>query len=89
MQAEFVREYFKAMESEEMHYVHACHFFRLYGCTVDYSWNGFTVLYYGMFFEADERLGRGFYPRKKAYVIQEIYGGTGDLMQYSTWDSAN
>ena len=89
MQAEFVREYFKAMESDEMHYVHACHFFRLYGCTVDYSWNGFTVLYYGMFFEADERLGRGFYPRKKAYVIQEIYGGTGDLMQYSTWDLAN
>lgn len=89
MQAEFVREYFKAMESEEMHYVHACHFFRLYGCTVDYSWNGFTVLYYGMFFEADERLDRGFYPRKKAYVIQEIYGGTGDLMQYSTWFLAN
>ncbi len=89
MQAEFVREYFKAMESDEMHYVHACHFFRLYGCTVDYSWNGFTVLYYGMFFEADERLNRGFYPRKKAYVIQEIYGGTGDLMQYSTWDLAN
>ena len=89
IQAEFVRAYFDAMESDKMHYVHACHFFRLYGCTVDYSWNGFTVLYYGMFFEADERLGRGFYPRQKAYVIQEIYGGTGDLMQFATWEAAS
>ena len=88
-QADLVKEYFKAMESSSMSYVHACHFFRLYGCTLDYSWNGFTVLYYGMFFEPDQRLGRGFYPRTKAYTIQEIYGGKGDLMKFSTWDSTN
>lgn len=84
-QAALVKPYFDAMMSEDMRYVHACHFFRMYGCTVDFSWNGFTVLYYGMFFEPDERLNRGFYPRKKAYALQEIYGGTGDLAEFAEW----
>lgn len=86
-QAEFVQEYFNAMLSDEMHYVHACHFFRLYGCTTDYSWNGFTVLYYGIFLEPDETLNRGYYPRSKAYTLQRIYGGTGDLAKYAEWGS--
>ena len=88
-QADYVKEYFKAMESSSMSYVHACHFFRLYGCTLDYSCNGFTVLYYGMFFEPSQRLDRGFYPRTKAYTIQEIYGGKGDLLRYFDWELAN
>ena len=85
-QASFVQAYFDAMLSDKMPYVHACHFFRLYGCTTDYSWNGFTVLYYGIFLEPDETLGRGYYPRAKAYAVQKIYGGTGDLAKYARWD---
>lgn len=85
IQSYFVEKYFEAMQSEEMHYVRTCHFFRLFGCTLDYSWNGFTVLYYGMFFEPESRLNRGFYPRDKAYTIQRIYGGSGDLKKYAEY----
>lgn len=86
-QSYFISLYFDAMQSQEMHYVRTCHFFRMYGCTIDYSWNGFTVLYYGMFFEPSSYLDRGFYPRHKAYRIQEIYGGTGDLAEFASYSA--
>ena len=88
-QEKFIRAYFDAMESEEMKYVHACHFFRMFSSSIDYSWNGLTVLYYGMFTEANKDLDRGYYPTNKAYVIQDIYGGTGDLLKYSTYYSVH
>ena len=88
-QEEFIREYFDAMESSEMPYVHACHFFRLFSSSIDYTWNGLTVLYYGIFTEAEEYLNRGYYPTHKAYVIQDIYGGIGDISKYSTYSSVH
>ena len=88
-QSNFIKEYFKAMRSSSMNYVHACHFFRMFSSSVDYSWNGLTVLYYGVFTEAQDYLNRGYYPTKKAYTIQEIYGGKGDLMKYSTYSSVH
>ena len=88
-QESFIRAYFNAMESNDMSYVHACHFFRMFSSSIDYTWNGLTVLYYGMFTEAQEYLNRGYYPTQKAYVIQDIYGGIGDLMKYSTYQSVH
>ena len=85
----FIREYFKAMESSKMKYVHACHFFRMFSSSIDYTWNGLTVLYYGIFTEANKDLNRGYYPTKKAYVIQDIYDGVGDLMKYHTYSSVH
>ena len=88
-QEKCIREYFKAMESSSMPYIQACHFFRLFSSSIDYTWNGLTVLYYGIFTEGAEYLNRGYYPTHKAYVIQDIYGGTGDLSIYSTYSSVH
>ena len=61
----------------------------MFSSSIDYSWNGLTVLYYGVFTEAEKYLNRGYYPTKKAYTIQEIYKGTGDLKKYSTYSSVH
>ncbi|MDY2879810.1 MAG: hypothetical protein SOT34_02570 [Candidatus Borkfalkiaceae bacterium] len=80
-QAEWIRLYFDAMKG--MEYVHTCHFFRLCCAKKDAQWGGVGEIFFGCFLEPDSALGRGFYPRKKAYVLQEIYGGTGDLNAYA------
>ena len=79
--ADWLKLYFEEMK--EMDYVHTCHFFRLNCSAHDALWNGVGEVLFGLFMEPDHDIGRGFYPRKKAFALQEIYGGTGDLYQFA------
>ena len=80
-QADYTKAYFKKLE--EMDYVNSVHFFRLFCSEQGMHWNGFGEVYFGLFLEPDETVGRGFYPRKKAYAVQEVFGGTGDITKYA------
>lgn len=80
-QADYCKEYFKKMD--EMEYLNSVHFFRLFCSEQGMQWNGFGEVYFGLFLEPDSTVNRGFYPRKKAYAIQEIFGGKGDLTKYA------
>ena len=68
----------------ELPYIRAVHIFRLYEDdkanaerkTVD--WGGIDEVYYGLFREPHN----GLTPRTKAYAVQELAGGTGDLTQF-------
>ncbi len=80
-QVDYCYAYFNKMD--EMEYLNSVHFFRLFCSEQGMQWNGFGEVYFGMFLEPDGTVGRGFYPRKKAYAIQEIFGGTGDLTKYA------
>lgn len=79
--ADWLKMYFDTME--DMDYVHTCHFFRLNCSAHDAEWNGVGEVMFGLFLEPDTEIGRGFYPRRKAFALQEIYGGEGDLYQFS------
>ena len=80
-QAEYCHAYFEKMD--EMEYLNSVHFFRLFCSEQGMQWNGFGEVYFGLFLEPDSTVGRGFYPRQKAYAIQEIFGGKGDLTKYA------
>ena len=80
-QVDYCNAYFEIME--EMEYLNTVHFIRLFCSEQGMQWNGFGEVYFGLFLEPDETVGRGFYPRKKAYAIQEIFGGKGDLTKYA------
>lgn len=77
--------YFEKMK--EMPYLHTLNYFRLFCSVKGAEWNGFGEVYFGLFLEPDQTVNRGFYPRKNAYAIQKLFGGTGDLMKYSSFDS--
>ncbi len=79
--ADWLELYFDTMK--EMEYVHTCHFFRLNCSAHDALWNGVGEVMFGLFLEPDYEIGRGFYPRKKAFALQEIYGGKGDLYKFA------
>ena len=89
MQKTVLTAYYNAMCSDSMNYVHAWHYFRGFGGLKDYSWNGLAGIYCALFSESAEYLNRGFYPNHKAYILQELYGGKGDLMKYSTYSSVH
>jgi len=89
MQKTILTAYYDAMKADNMSYVHAWHYFRGFGGLKDYSWNGLAGIYCALFSESTEYLNRGFYPNHKAYILQELYGGTGDLMKYSTYASVH
>ncbi len=89
MQKTILTAYYDAMKSDSMSYVHAWHYFRGFGGLKDYSWNGLAGTYCALFSESAEYLNRGFYPNHKAFILQELYGGTGDLMKYSTYASVH
>ena len=46
------------------------------------TWGGREQTYFGFFREPTG--DKGFSPKDKAYKLQEIYGGTGDLAKYET-----
>lgn len=77
--------YFEKMK--EMPYLHTLSYFRLFCSVKGAEWNGFGEVYFGLFLEPDQTVNRGFYPRKNAYTIQKLFGGSGDLMKYSTFAS--
>lgn len=80
-QVDYCNKYFEKMD--EMEYLNTVHFFRLFCSEQGMQWNGFGEVYFGLFLEPDSTVGRGFYPRKKAYAIQQIFGGSGDLTKYA------
>ncbi len=88
-QENYINAYYEAMNSDQMNYLHACHYFRMFGNEIDYTWNGLSGTHSGIFFESNEDLNRGLYPNHKAYILQEIYGGEGDLMKYATYSSVH
>ncbi len=79
--AEWSVLYLEAMK--DMEYVHTVHYFRLCCSKKDSEWGGVGEIYFGLFLEPDSSIHRGFYPRKWAYSIQSVFGGTGDLMMYA------
>ena len=66
---------------EEMPYVESVHIFRLFESTGDSYWGGPGETKFGLFREPVEGIS-GFAPNAKAYALQKIYGGTGDLEKY-------
>jgi len=83
-QTEWYKKIFEIIETK-LPYIRAVHIFRLYEDykanaerkTVD--WGGIHEVYYGLFREPE----RGFTPRAKAFVLQELAGGKGDLWRFS------
>lgn len=65
----------------DMPYVVACCAFRLYRCKSLVSWGGSRQDFWGYF--SEDLDGTGNHPREKAYRLQAIYGGTGDLNKYA------
>lgn len=66
----------------DMPYVMACCAFRLYQCQYATTWGGAYQIYWGYFSEPVNG-GDGFAPRAKAYALQKLYGGTGDIEKYA------
>lgn len=77
MQAEMFKKVYEYAKND-MPYVESVHAFRLFEAKNAASWGGDVEIYYGMFKEENG----GFTPKKKAEVIQQIFGGTGDLNQF-------
>jgi hypothetical protein len=81
VQAELIRESFRL--AKEMPYLHSLHFFRLFDDEAAKTLSGADdnaspeEAHFGVFREPH----RQYQPKKKALVLQEIYGGTGDLSE--------
>lgn len=65
---------------EDMPYLEGFYAFRLYECAFAEVWGGLGEVHFGYFKEPDGE--KGFSPKKKAFALQEIYGGTGDLRMF-------
>ena len=72
-----------------MRYVESCLWFRLYNCEYDWANLGANSpeKTYGVFYEPTKT--QGFMPKQKAVVMQEIFGGTGDLEMWSDLEKLN
>ena len=79
VQCEYIERAFEYMLND-MPYLETCMEFRLFNCAYAEVWGGIGEVYFGAF--AEPANGVGFSPRKKAYTLQKIYGGTGDLKKY-------
>lgn len=79
VQIEYIKQGFKYMK-DDMKYLETCCEFRLYTCSFAANWGGQGEVYFGCISEVSG--AKGFSPRAKAFVIQEIFGGTGDLRKY-------
>lgn len=78
-QCRYLEKAFEYMLND-MPYVETCCEFRMYTCSYAELWGGVGEVYFGCISEKTDETG--FSPRKKAYTIQKIYGGTGDLTKY-------
>jgi len=79
VQIEYLRQAFEYMKNE-MKYLETCCEFRLYTCAFAANWGGVGEVYFGCIAETSGAKGPS--PRPKAYAIQQIFGGTGDLTKY-------
>ena len=79
VQIEYIKQAFNYMKND-MKYIETCCEFRLYTCSFAANWGGVGEVYFGCIAEASGT--KGLSPRKKAYAIQELFGGTGDLTKY-------
>ena len=62
---------------EDMEYVGCVIAFRLWNDTSS-TWNGPVEKYFGLFYEPTD----GWTPKERAWALQEIYGGTGELDKF-------
>lgn len=81
MQIEYTELVFEYCEND-LPFVESVLSFRLYECEYAATWGGREQTYFGFFREPTG--DKGFSPKDKAYKLQEIYGGTGDLAKYET-----
>lgn len=65
---------------EKMPYVERLCAFRLYECAYAEVWGGINEVHFGYFREPDTV--NGFSPKEKAFALQKLYGGEGDLTKY-------
>ncbi len=79
VQSEYLEQAFEYMRND-MPYLETCMEFRLYQCAYAETWGGIGEVYFGAF--SEPKNGKGFSPTVKAYTLQKIYGGKGDLTQY-------
>ena len=80
IQSSYLEKAFEYMASDQMPYVETCCEFRMYTCAYAENWGGLGEVYFGCI--SEQSGGKGLSPRDKAYTIQKIYGGTGDLTKY-------
>ena len=66
----------------ELPFVESVLSFRLYECEYAATWGGSQESHFGFFREPTG--DKGFSPKAKAYKLQQIYGGSGDLAKYET-----
>ncbi|MBE8719407.1 hypothetical protein [Sphingobacterium pedocola] len=64
----------------DMSYVKNMTAFRLFECEFANQWGGKGEVHFGYFREPSQ--AKGFSPKAKAYALQAIYNGKGDLTQY-------
>lgn len=79
IQIEYLRQAFDYMKND-MRYVETCCEFRLYTCSYAEVWGGAGEVYFGCIKETSGT--NGLTPRAKAYALQQIFGGGGDLNLY-------
>lgn len=79
LQIGYTEKVFEYCEND-LPYVESVLSFRLYECEYAEVWGGRNEVYFGFFREPSG--DKGFSPKAKAYKLQEIYGGTGDLAKY-------
>ncbi|GHU99012.1 hypothetical protein FACS1894211_03700 [Clostridia bacterium] len=75
----FMNQAFKYAK-DDMPYVESICAFRLYECEFAANWGGTGETYFGYFKEPSN--GKGFSPKAKAFALQTLYGGSGDLRRY-------
>ena len=66
------------MVNNELPFVEMLIYFRLYEDTPLEAWGGPSEIYFGMFKEPQN----GLKAKAKAFAMQEICGGSGDLRRY-------
>ena len=81
LQIGYTERVFEYCENE-LPFVESVLSFRLYECEYAATWGGSQESHFGFFREPTG--DKGFSPKAKAYKLQQIYGGSGDLAKYET-----
>ncbi len=79
LQIEYTKKIFEYCQND-LPFLECVMSFRLYECEYAAVWGGKEQTHFGFFREPTA--DKGFSPKNKAYALQEIYGGKGDLAKY-------
>ena len=78
-QSESMKTAFEYAQND-MPYLETICAFRVYNCAYAANWGGLGETTFGYFYEPTA--SKGFSPKAKAYGLQKIFGGTGDLRMF-------